>query len=133
MGRIVFFLMVTFFITFLPNCFGGCLQVGKEVEHDTRIRRSYKNIRGQHNVPCWEWLGPKSAIFEDIGVRLYSNPTLCLHVALFRTWWSELAITVVWWRDEAWGAVDSSETVQLLYYRTLQCVALYYDTASMFR
>lgn len=44
------------------------LQVEKEVEHDTRIRRSYKNIRGQHNVPCWQWLGPSTATFDSIGV-----------------------------------------------------------------
>lgn len=48
-------------------------QVEKEVEHDSRIRRSYKNVRGQHNVACWEWIGPSSATFESVGVRKASR------------------------------------------------------------
>lgn len=44
-----------------------------EVEHDTRIRRSYKNVRGQHNVPCWQWVGPSSTGFDDVGVSIISN------------------------------------------------------------
>ena len=46
------------------------VQVESEVEHDTRIRRSYRNMRGQHNVDCWQWLGPRSASLETIGVSL---------------------------------------------------------------
>ncbi|CAM9161940.1 unnamed protein product [Choristocarpus tenellus] len=41
--------------------------VDEEVASDSRIRRSYKNIRGQNNIMCWEWLGPKTTTFDSIG------------------------------------------------------------------
>lgn len=46
------------------------MQVEKEVEPDTRIRRNFRNVRGQHNVACWEWVGPAGTKFESIGVSL---------------------------------------------------------------
>lgn len=43
-------------------------QVEKEVEHDTRIRRNYKNVLGQRNVACWQWVGSAGTSFDSIGV-----------------------------------------------------------------
>lgn len=44
-------------------------QVEREVDLDSRIRRVYLSMRGQRNVPCWEWLSPITN-YEVIGVRL---------------------------------------------------------------
>lgn len=55
----------------LGFCFRVSVQVEREVEHDTRIRRSYRNMRGQHNVDCWQWVGPGSATLGTIGVSLH--------------------------------------------------------------
>ncbi len=38
------------------------------MEHDPRIRRTFKNVKGQHNVEVWQWVGPDGTTFEEIGV-----------------------------------------------------------------
>lgn len=38
------------------------------MEHDSRIRRNFKNVKGQHNVAVWQWMGPAGTTFEEIGV-----------------------------------------------------------------
>lgn len=43
-------------------------QVEKQVEHDVRIRRNYKNVLGQRNVACWQWVGSAGTSFDSIGV-----------------------------------------------------------------
>lgn len=50
------------------RCLARVHQVEKEVEHDTRIRRNYKNVRGQLNVACWQWVGSAGTSFDSIGV-----------------------------------------------------------------
>lgn len=62
--------------------FIGCWKVEREVEQDSRIRRSYKNVRGQQNVPCWEWLAPSTS-FDTIGVssvgkRAHASSVCCI-------------------------------------------------------
>ncbi|CAM9576599.1 unnamed protein product [Scytosiphon promiscuus] len=51
--------------------------VEKEVAHDTRILRNFKNIRGQHNVACWCWTGPRYSGFGSVGA-LDPGPAPCL-------------------------------------------------------